>query len=103
MHTWMRYGPIDLTGAIDAKATFFYWLDTEPIYDYFIFGYSCDGLRWKETSVSGSIPRWKKGTMELGECANKPKVHIRFVFTSDSDGSAFTGVWVDDIKIRKLS
>lgn len=35
MHTYMKYGPFDLTGAIDAKVNFDYWLDTEPFFDFF--------------------------------------------------------------------
>jgi hypothetical protein len=35
MDSWMVYGPFDLSDAVDARLTFFYWLSTEVDYDWF--------------------------------------------------------------------
>ena len=106
-HTYMKYGPLDLTGAIDAKVKFAYWLDSELNYDFFSYGYSCDGGRkWTETSLSGSLKRWKNGKMALASCVGSSTVYVRWGFVSDFDSPtnpAPTGVWVDDIKVQKLS
>ncbi len=103
IHTYMKYGPFDLTGAIDAKVNFDYWLDTEPFFDFCTYGYSCDGGRkWTETSVSGGTQRWKAGKTSLASCVGQTQVLVRFGFVSDYSGTD-QGVWLDDIKIRKLS
>ena len=106
--TWMRYGPISLTGgATDARLRFWYWLDSEKYYDYFSYSYTCtnDG-NWVSRDLSGDVKAWKRGTVSLKECLGKTNVYIRFWFRSDYSNpttNAPTGVWVDDIWVEKYA
>lgn len=102
-NTWMRYGPFSLAGARDARMTFWRWMDTEPIYDLFSWGYSCTGLTgFHETSASGHSGAWVQVTQALKPCAGRPEVYVIFRFMSDVN-TAGPGVWVDDILIQKFS
>lgn len=105
--TWMAYGPINLTGARNARVLFSHWLDTERHYDSFSWEYSCrnDG-NWTSRSVSGGTRTWVNATMSLAACVGSDSVRIRFVFRSDFSNPTNpvpTGVWVDDIRIQKYA
>jgi hypothetical protein len=109
--TWMRYGPFSLTGASNARMSFWYWLESEENYDFFGWEYTCTGLtRWTSVSISGtsdtadagSVPNWRKMTLPLGACAGRPEVYVRFTFRSDLSGT-YAGVNLDDILIQKFS
>ena len=105
--TWMRYGPISLTGATNARLRFWYWLDSETFYDFFSYSYSCknDG-NWVSHDLSGQVKAWKRGTASLKECLGKTNVYIRFWFRSDysnPESNAPTGVWLDDIWVEKVA
>lgn len=101
MNTWMMYGPFSLATASDAKLSFVYWLDTEEFYDYFTYGYACDGLNeWNEVTVSGNSGGWKNASMSLASCVGSTEVRVRWRFVSDGTVTK-PGVWVDSIKIKK--
>lgn len=50
----------------------------------------------------GRYPALKAGKMSLASCVGQTQVLVRFGFVSDYSGTD-QGVWLDDIKIRKLS
>lgn len=99
LHSIMVYGPFSLVGATNAKVTFNYWLDTEQIFDFLGYGYSCDfGRTWTDTSVSGSN-NWKAATLSIKKCINKTAVLVRWTFISDNT-AGLEGAYVDNVKIQ---
>ena len=96
----MRYGPFSLVGATNARLKFDYFLDTEAGYDFFTWGYSCNGLNnWTEKSVSGNSS-WKSITESMVSCKGKSSVYVEFTFTTDYSVQD-QGVWVDNVRIEK--
>ena len=104
--TWMKYGPINLTGARNARVLFSYSLDTEKFYDFFAWEYSCrnDGT-WRSTAVSGGTGAWVNATMPLAECVGSNNVYVRWSFRSDYSNPATpgAGVYLDDVRIQKYA
>jgi hypothetical protein len=100
MTSIMRCGPVSLVGALDARLKFYYFLDSEAGFDFFKWGYSCNGTNgWTEKSVSGN-KSWTAVTESLKSCKGKSTVYVQFTFTSDYSVTD-NGVWVDDIRIEK--
>lgn len=107
MSAWMIYGPFDLSDASAAEFTFYYWLDTEQDYDWFLYRASSDRAYWGEYKTSGSSgDQWRYRQFNLcdvpglGNLCGQPQVWIAFKF--ESDGSVTNqGVFVDDITLRK--
>jgi hypothetical protein len=104
--TWMRYGPLNLVGARDARMLFVYWLDTEQYYDFFSWEYTCKNKgNWKSGGVwSGPVKQWVAVTQPLIECIGSNTVYIKFLFRSDysnPSNPAPGGVWVDSIQVQK--
>jgi hypothetical protein len=100
MATIMRYGPFSLVGATNARLKFDYFLDSEAGYDFFKWGYSCNGLNnWTEKSVSGNSS-WKAVTESIKSCKGKSNVYVQFTFTTDGSVTD-QGVWVDNIRVEK--
>lgn len=99
LHSIMRYGPFSLAGATNAKFTFTFWLAGEPAFDWFSWGYSCDGGQtWTDTSKSSSNS-WQTKTMQIKSCVGSTSVYVRFMFTSDYS-VVNEGVYVDNVRIQ---
>jgi hypothetical protein len=104
-HTYMQYGPFSLVGALDAKLTFHYWLDSELNFDFFRWEYSCNGTsgNWAGGMARSGFPNeWTSVTTSLKSCLDKSNVYVRFWFVSDYNVSD-NGVWVDSVKIERLN
>lgn len=100
-YTKMSYGPFSLVGATDAKFSFSYYLDTEGVYDFFSYEYSCDnGVSWVSQQKSGRVPSWKTATVKLKSCLGKSSVLVQFSFVSDPS-FGWEGAYVDNVLIQK--
>lgn len=101
--TYMQYGPFSLVGALDAKMSFRYFLDSEAQHDFFSWAYSCTGTgTWTRLDKSGITSLWLPVDHSLKPCLGKSSVYVRFWFESDSS-TTDQGVWVDDVKIQRLN
>ncbi len=108
MNTWIIYGPLDLSNAIEATLSFRYWLKTEANADYFHFRVSVDGQHFYGKITAGNSQGWKSASLDLtkvpglGDITGQPKVWIAFTF--DSNGTVQSeGVYVDQVKVTKTS
>jgi hypothetical protein len=101
--TWMRCGPLNLTGASTARLTFVYFLQAETTFDFFSWEVSCSGTtNWSRgESRSGSPGVWRSVNYSLTPCVGSSNVYIRFNFRSDSSVIS-NGVWVDNIRVDKF-
>lgn len=102
--TWMRYGPFSLVGALDARVTFYYWLDSEVGYDFFRWEATCGAsgvANWGHSgSRSGNVGSWVQVTIPLKACIGSSNNYIQFTFTSDQSVN-YQGVWLDNIRVQK--
>lgn len=128
--SWLTYGPIELTDVWDAYMRFSWWLETGGVqggeglaaeFQTVERAQSApedgDWLGWcilsdpddleacRGTYVSGSIGRWLSGAVPLGTYLPATSsvtntVWIAFHFTSDNDGVAGRGAFVDDVELR---
>jgi len=96
----MVYGPFDLSDAQDAELNFYFWLESEPGYDYFRYMASANGTIFSGYEVSGDSGGWLSRSLDLSPWLGDPSVWIAFI--SESDGSYnYEGAYVDDIVLRK--
>ena len=109
-HSWMVYGPFDLSKATYAEMRFSFWLDTEPSRDWLRWGASIDGQNWHWGGrASGSSGGWKEITFDLtdvgdlGDLTGQPAVWVAIVFESDLDTACQEGAFVDDIVLRAFA
>ncbi|MGD8967503.1 MAG: hypothetical protein PVI07_08345 [Anaerolineae bacterium] len=130
MDTWLVYGPISLTEALDAYARFDWWLDTggavsrgggalglQATGQVSSVPEDGDWLGWcvlteenglddaSCTYVSGSIGQWTEGSISLSnhlpaQSAVSDTIWIAFRFVSDDDGVTGRGAFVDDLELR---
>lgn len=128
--SWLTYGPVKLGDVWDARVEFNWWLETggagtgrmqaaeaqairqvdsAPEYGdwlgWCILTDGEDGESCRGTYLSGSIGRWMRGTIPLE--AYIPTTHgvtntvwVAFHFTSDDDGVAGRGAFLDDVVLR---
>ncbi len=106
MSAWMIWGPFSLSDATDAEFQFYYWLDSEPNFDYFSRMASINGSNFYGLRTSGSSSGWVGETFDLtnvyqlGDLTGQPEVWVAFMFQSNA-AQAATGAFVDDIVVRK--
>ncbi len=104
--SWMVYGPFSLSGALDAKADFYRWMDVEDGYDYFYWGASIDGQYFYGYADTSSNTSWQfesfdlKNVPTLGNLCGQSQVWIGFLFESDYSNEE-EGVYIDDIVLQK--
>lgn len=103
--TWMRYGPFSLASALDARVSFYYWLDSEVGYDFFRWEATCGGngvAYWGQggQARSGNVGSWATYTISLKNCIGSSNNYIQFMFTSDQSVN-YQGVWLDNIRIQQ--
>lgn len=111
VHTWMLYGPIDLTDATQASLDFYLWgkseggTETECPYDYLFVGGSSDGSDFTGGQLCGD---WTAGeatnqyytlTLDLTDWLGEDLVWLGWIFHSDSDTEDI-GFFIDDISLN---
>ncbi|MGQ9718373.1 MAG: Ig-like domain-containing protein [Nitrososphaerales archaeon] len=90
---------IDLTNYTSATLSYYYWLDSEPDYDYLYVETSTDGSLWNtEESYTGRSDGWQQDTVDLTPFVGSD-VYIRFLFFGDYIYSDYEGAYLDDIVI----
>jgi len=93
---------IDLTDYISATLSYYYWLDSEPNWDYLYVQTSTDGSTWDtEKSYTGRSDGWVQDTVDLTPFIGS-RVYIRFLFYSDEIISDYEGAYLDDIVITAV-
>ena len=98
--SWMKYGPIDLSNAATAGASFWLWREIELNYDSIWFGISHDlngtysGWDWTGTAD------WEEMRFNLDGFYGDASVYVGWLFQSDYVFE-YEGPWVDDAVIRK--
>lgn len=99
--SWLIYGPIDLSQALDAELSFNYWFEADAG-DEFSVLISTDGTNWEgKQTDSGGSGQWFGRNYSLEAYVGQPIVYAAFHFTSDDEGaSSKIGALVDDIEIR---
>lgn len=102
--SWLIYGPVDLSEVWQADLTFDWWLDSAPG-DWFGWCTMTDisdlSAGCEETRISGGISTWISGTISLDAYARTSHpVYLAFHFTSDGDGNAGEGAFVDNVMVR---
>jgi len=109
MNAWAKWGPIDLSLAVAARATFAYKCITEPEQDYFRWGaYGSNSFNMYEAdrrSGTGS-GQWLTTTMRFdslqGGTVNllgDNSVWFELHFVSDGDNIRYQGAFVDELTI----
>jgi subtilisin-like proprotein convertase family protein len=99
MNSWMIYGPMDLSDAIDADAWFDLWLQTELDWDKLFFGVSSDGVNFNGIQWSGTAD-WTFHDVYYTDYVGDASVWVAWVFQSDSIIN-YEGAWIDDIIVWK--
>jgi hypothetical protein len=102
--SWLIYGPVTLTQVFHADLTFDWWLDSAPG-DWFgwcvVDSPSDPAASCSEARIAGAIQTWISGTISLDEHAlTEAPVYLAFHFTSDDDGQAGQGAFVDNVILR---
>lgn len=108
-HSWMTYGPFDLTAATAATLDFYIWGKTEGgtncPYDYLFVGGSSDGDSFDGGRVCGD---WTGGdlangyytlTLDLESWLGQSTVWVGFIFHSDVDTQDI-GFTIDDVALN---
>lgn len=106
LHTWMIYGPFDLSDASSASLTFSYWNVSEMKYDFLGWYASPNGNDFYGMRVSGNSQGWKPVTLNLasapvvGNLLGDSSVWIAFRFISDSN-TTDRGAFIDQVRVQK--
>lgn len=106
LHTWMIYGPFDLSDASSASLTFYYWNRSEINYDYLGWYASPNGNDFYGMRVSGDSQGWKPVTLDLasvptvGNLLGDSSVWIAFRFISDNNITD-RGAFIDQVRVNK--
>ena len=105
MEALLIYGPLDLSSYGDAVVSTTYFLDSRPG-DYFGVAVSTDGSNFTalsaDSSANSSLTVAHTAIYGLKPYARQSGVWLAFYFTSNTDGSAGFGAFVDDVVIRGL-
>jgi len=108
MNSAMVFGPFSLSSATDAKLDFWYWLDSQVDYDFFIWaastGPSGPFYGFQTSGNSGGVYKLQsfdlKNVPALGNLLGKPQVYIAFFYQSDFT-ETHRGAFLDDIFLLK--
>jgi hypothetical protein len=108
----MGYGPFDLSDAVNAKLTFYYWNESQPTYDTLICAVAIDSLDIDNIYpcffpfISGDSGGWVHKEVDLtkipvlGSVCGEESVYIGFVFMTNEE-TTDKGAFVDDITLQK--
>ena len=109
MFSWMIYGPFSLADALDARAEFYVWSETEAPhipYDFIFWGASTDGSLFHGFQLVVNT-NWALVDFDLtdvpnlGDLTGRSQVWFAFAFISDYTVNDFEGTYLDDILIEK--
>jgi len=92
----------NLWGRSSATLSFWYWLDTEPQYDWLAVQFlPIAGGEWETlANYTGNSDGWQYATLSLDSyCGNIWGVWIRFLFHSNSSNAEYEGAYIDDVKV----
>ena len=108
LHSWLIYGPFDLSDATAAEVRFRRWQRTENDYDFYRWKASVDDAQNFGLRSSRDTSDWVPVTFDLtdvytlGNLSGEPRVWFAFVMQSD-ESTTDQGVFVDDVEIRKYT
>lgn len=110
MESWMIFGPFSLADAVDARAEFRVWSETEAPdvpFDFLFWGASTNGTNFSGFRLNQNTG-WSLQTFDLtnvptiGDLRGDPTVWFGLTFISDSNVS-FEGTYLDEIVVEKLT
>jgi hypothetical protein len=84
-----------------------FWLNTEPVYDWFAWGVSIDDYNYDVYGAHGDSGGWIEVSTDLadpdglGDFTGQDQVWIAFLFNSDFTVTEPNGVFVDNIVLRQ--
>jgi hypothetical protein len=92
-----------LAGALKARATFRFKMNTEALWDYLRVEYSCNGGKtyWGLPSQYSGAYGWSVATVPLDKCAGNASVRIRFTFQTDRSILSTLAPVLDYVKVEK--
>ncbi len=109
VNSWAKWGPINLSTAVAARASFWYYSVTEPVQDYFRWGGwgSSQFSMYEYDRVSGNVsPQWLNGKVDFDSLAGGTQsllgdasVWLEFQFVSDADNIRYIGSFIDELTI----
>ena len=99
--SWLIYGPINLSTALDAELSFNYRFEADGG-DTFSVLISTDNLSWDgQQTDDGGTGDWLERNFALDDYVGEPVVYLAFRFASNATGdNNKTAALVDDIAIR---
>lgn len=99
--SWLIYGPVDMSQALDAELSFNYWFQADAG-DEFSVLVSSDGTNWEgKQTDNGGAGEWFGRNYSLETYAGQPAVYFAFRFASNENGDANKmAAFVDDIELR---
>lgn len=104
---WMKFGPLDLSGATTASLSFDAWMWIAAG-DVLTWGVSLDGLSYHSLTVTEAFsPSWQRHTLDLtnvpglGNVLGQSSVWVAFEWHSDGFAETFKGVLIDNVMVAK--
>ncbi len=106
--SWVKWGPIDLSTATAAKASFWSFCQTQPYADYVRWGaWPADEFNMYEGNrFSGIHLDWNYGYVDFDSLAEgsvsllgESSVYLVFHFYSNGDGQVDLGAFIDEVNI----
>jgi hypothetical protein len=108
-NSWAKWGPINLSSAVAARANFWYFYETEPVQDYVRWGaYPSNTFNMYEAGRRSGYanPQWYSSYVDFDSLENgtisllgQSAVYVLFNFVSDGDAQVYTGAFIDEISI----
>ncbi len=105
---WVKWGPIDLSDAVAARASFWYYIDSQPYSDYVRWGaYPANAFNMYEMDrCSGLTPEWMYSYVDFDSLEGgttsllgEPNVYLVFQFYSNGDTEVGIGAFIDEVSI----
>lgn len=99
--SWLIYGPVDMSQALDAELSFNYWFEADAG-DEFSVLVSSDGTNWEgKQTDNGGTGEWFGRNYALDTYVGEPTVYVAFRFASNENGDpSKLSAFVDDVEIR---
>ncbi len=113
--SWMIAGPFDLSGASAAELRFELWMNTQndegKYNDSLSWIVSRDGENFYGSALAGSYPHWQAISLNLADVTGdgalsflgEPRVWVAFRFHSDAEVHYRSGVFIDEVALRKCT
>lgn len=103
MHAFLQTF-ISLIGRSSASLSYYYWIKSEPSYDWLAVQVSTDAIpvTWvtlPNSNYTGDSGGWKYATTSLDPFCGNATVWIRFLFHSNGANHDYEGAYVDEVKV----